>query len=147
MLLISSEVKYRVTDHDIDKGIWEGDLLNGSNLKIFYRESSPQRSGKPSYMLYTIAVLVECKYLAAFAQQVDQITPISASSIKNPHSRCDVPSQNLIEYVNIDLSKLLLNAKTHSATISAAAALWAPVHSPQFRDLRKASAQLPPLTM
>jgi hypothetical protein len=68
MFLISSEVKHRVTDHNIGKGIWERYLLNGSNLKIFYGESGSQRSGKPSYVLYTIAVQVECKYLAAFAQ-------------------------------------------------------------------------------
>lgn len=123
MLLISSEVKYRITDHNIDKGIRKGYLLDGSNLKIFRRKSSFQRSGEPSYVLYTIAVLVECKDLAAFAQQVDQIAPISASSIKNTHSRCDIPSQNLIEDVNINMSKLLLNIQCHAFIISAAGCL------------------------
>lgn len=123
MLLISSEVKYRATDDNIDKGVREGYLFNGSNLKIFCRESSSQRSGKPSYVLYAIAVLIECKYLAAFAQQMDQIAPISASSIKNTHSRCDVPSQNLIEDINVDMSKLLLNIQCHAFIIAAAGCL------------------------
>jgi hypothetical protein len=58
------------------------------------------------------------QHFASLAQQMHQISPISGSSVKHTHSCCDVPSQNLIEYVNIDLSKLLLNAETHSATIS-----------------------------
>lgn len=109
MLLISSEVKYRVTDHNIGKGIWEGHVFNGSNLKVFYGESGSQRNGKPPYVLYTIAVQINCKYLAAFAQEMDQIAPISASSVKNTHSRRNISSQNLIENINVNMPKLLLN--------------------------------------
>ncbi len=119
MVLISSEVKYRVTDHNIDKSIRERDLFDGSNLKVFCRESRSQRSGKPSYVLYAIAVQVERKDLAAFAQEMDQVAPIPASSIENTHSRFDIPSENLIEDVNVNLSKLLLNIPCHALIIAA----------------------------
>ena len=68
MLFIASEVKYRVTDHNIGKGIREGNLFNGGNLKILCGQSGSQRSGKSSYVLHTIAVQVNCKYLATFTQ-------------------------------------------------------------------------------
>src|ERR1700691_2536698 len=110
MLLISSEVKYGVTDHNIGEGIWEGHPLNGPNLKVICRESSSKRSGKLSYMLNAIAVQIECEDLATFAEQVYEVAPVPTSSIQNTHSRRDVPSQNLIENIDVNLSKPLLNA-------------------------------------
>lgn len=61
-------------------------------------------------MLNTGGIHVQREYLAPLAEEMYQIAPVSASSIKNAHIRCDVPSQNLIEYVDINLSKLLLHA-------------------------------------
>jgi hypothetical protein len=103
-------VKYRVTNHNIGKGVGEGHPLNAPNLKVVWRESGSERSGKLSYMLNAIAVEIECKDLATFAQQVYQVAPIPTSRIKNTHPRCDVPSQNLIENIDVNLSKLLLNS-------------------------------------
>jgi hypothetical protein len=109
MLLISSEVKYRATDHNVGKGIWEGNSLNGSNLKVVCRESGSERSGELSYMLNAIAIQIECKDLATFTQEVYQVAPVPTASIKNAHSRRDVPAQNLIENIDVNVSKLLLN--------------------------------------
>jgi hypothetical protein len=55
-------------------------------------------------------ILVERKYLAPFAQQVDEVAAVAASSVKHAHSRRNVTAQDLIEDVDIDLSELLLNA-------------------------------------
>ena len=55
-------------------------------------------------------IRIQGKYLAARAQQINQIAPISTTGIEHPHGRCDIASQNLIEDVDIDLSELLLNA-------------------------------------
>lgn len=59
-------------------------------------------------MLYTFAVCIQREYLTAFSQQMHQITPISASGIQHTHSRGNVSSKDLIEDINVDLSKLLL---------------------------------------
>ena len=61
-------------------------------------------------MLYTVGVRVQREYLAPLAQQVHQISSVPTSSVEHTHTRCDIPSQNLIEYIDIDLPELLLNA-------------------------------------
>ena len=60
-------------------------------------------------MLHRVGICVQCEYLAPLAQQMHQISPVPASSVENAHIRCDVPAQNLIEYVDINLPKLFLN--------------------------------------
>jgi hypothetical protein len=39
-----------------------------------------------------------------------QVTPVAAPGIDNAHAVLDVAAQYLIEQVNVDLPKLLLNA-------------------------------------
>jgi hypothetical protein len=109
MLLVSSEVKYGATDHNVGKGVREGHPFNGSNLEIVCREPGPERSGELSYMLDAVAVQIECKDLATLAQQMYQVAAVSTSGVENTHSRRDVPSQNLIKNIDVDLSKLLLD--------------------------------------
>ena len=58
-------------------------------------------------MFNALDVRIERKHLAAFAQQMHQVPSISAARIQNPHSRRNVPPQNLIENVNVDLPELL----------------------------------------
>jgi hypothetical protein len=60
-------------------------------------------------MLHRIGIRVQREYLAPLAQQMHQVSPIAASSVENAHIRCNVPTQNLIEYVDINLPKLFLN--------------------------------------
>jgi hypothetical protein len=61
-------------------------------------------------MLNCVGILIQGEYLAPLAQKMYQISPVPASSVENAHIRRDVPAQNLIEYVDINLPKLLLNA-------------------------------------
>jgi hypothetical protein len=110
MLLIPSEVKHRITDHNIGEGIRKGHVLNGPDSKVICRKSGSKRSRKLSYMLNAIAVQIERKDLAALAEQMHEIAPVPASRIQNTHSGRDVPSQNLIENIDVNLSKPLLNA-------------------------------------
>jgi len=40
---------------------------------------------------------------------MNQISSVSTASVEDPHVCGDVSSQNLIEYVNINLAELFLN--------------------------------------
>jgi hypothetical protein len=66
-------------------------------------------------VLHGIGIEVERKYLAPFAEQVDKIAAVTATSIEHTHARDNVPAQDLIEDVDIDLAELLLNG--HKQTI------------------------------
>jgi hypothetical protein len=66
-------------------------------------------------MLHGSRVPIYGKHLAPFAQQVDKVAPIPASRIQYAHPACNVAPQDLVEDVDIDLSKLLLNVQRHSS--------------------------------
>src|ERR1700733_10163446 len=68
-------------------------------------------------MLHAIAVRVQGKDLAALAQQMHQVAPITASGIQHPHSARNIPAKDLIEDINIDLPKLLPKIQRHTLTI------------------------------
>jgi hypothetical protein len=52
------------------------------------------------------------------AQQVDQVPPVTASGIEHSHARCNIPAQNLVEDIDIDLPELLLYAQGQRDTFS-----------------------------
>jgi hypothetical protein len=52
------------------------------------------------------------------SQQIDKVSAVSTSGVKNAHARRDVSTQDLIENVDIDLAKTLLNTQSHSNIIS-----------------------------
>ncbi|WP_035358378.1 hypothetical protein [Edaphobacter aggregans] len=60
-------------------------------------------------MLYSSAVCVQRKYLATLSQQMDKIASMPASCIEYTHSVGNVPSKDLIEDVDVDMSELFLN--------------------------------------
>jgi len=64
-------------------------------------------------MFDCLAAFIQCEYFATLSEEIDQIAPVSAPGIEHPHSRGDISSKNLIEDVDIDLSKLLLNTQRH----------------------------------
>ncbi len=68
-------------------------------------------------MLNTVGIRIECKNFTPFAQQMDKVPSVSAAGVEYTHARGDVSSQNLIEYVNINLAELLPNLYRHSLTI------------------------------
>jgi hypothetical protein len=51
------------------------------------------------------------------SQQIDKVSAVSTSGVKNAHAWRDVSTQNLIENVDIDLPKDLLNTQSHSNII------------------------------
>jgi hypothetical protein len=69
-------------------------------------------------VINAVATEVERKYLAALAQQMHQVSPIPASSVENAHSGTNVSAQNLIENVDVNLSKLLLQTQRHVSIIA-----------------------------
>ena len=44
-----------------------------------------------------------------FAQQMHEIAAVSTASVEYAHAGCDIASQNLIEYVDVDLAELFLD--------------------------------------
>jgi hypothetical protein len=68
-------------------------------------------------VLNAASVLIEGENLAPLAQQMHQISSVTAAGVQNPHSRSDVSAQNLIEDVNIDLPELFLHAQLHMVTV------------------------------
>jgi len=67
-------------------------------------------------MLDTFRICIEGKDLATLPKQVDEVAPIAAPGVEHAHGRDDVAAQDLIEDVDIDLSKLFLNAQ-HASII------------------------------
>jgi hypothetical protein len=75
-------------------------------------------------MLNAVGIRVEREYFASLAQQVYQISPVPTSGIEHTHILRDVPAQDLVENVNINLPKLLLNIQRNS--IAGLASRFAP---------------------
>src|ERR1035438_8137697 len=68
-------------------------------------------------MLHAGGVGIQRKYLEAFSKQMHQISPVAASCVKDAHAGWNVPPQNLIEDIDINLPELLLNGHLHRVTI------------------------------
>jgi hypothetical protein len=62
-------------------------------------------------VLNCLGVRVHGKYFAAFAKQVNQISAISAPGVEHALALRDIPAQDLIEDVNIDLAELVLKSQ------------------------------------
>ena len=46
---------------------------------------------------------------------MDEVAAVTASGVKHAHAGLDVPAQDLIEYVDVDLAELFLNVQGDSA--------------------------------
>jgi hypothetical protein len=110
MPFVARKVKHRTADHHICKAIRKRHPLDWTYPEILRGQSRPERGRQLPNMLNTRGVRVQREYLAPLAQQMHQVSSIPASSVEHTHIRCDVSAKNLIEYVDIDLAKLLLNA-------------------------------------
>jgi hypothetical protein len=64
-------------------------------------------------MLNTLSIGIHRKHLAAFAKQMNQVSPVSASGVEHTRILADISAQDLIEDVNIDLAELFLYAQCH----------------------------------
>jgi len=116
MPVIPSKVKHRTTHHHIRHSIGKRHLLDRPNLKISLRQSRLKRRRQLAHMPNAFGICIQSKHLTPLTQQIDKISPIPASRIENPHTRPDIPSQNLIEHIDIDLPELLLNAQPRPAS-------------------------------
>jgi hypothetical protein len=47
-----------------------------------------------------------------------QVSSVPASRVEHAHTRRDVPAQNLVEHIDIDLPELLLNRQRHSSILA-----------------------------
>jgi hypothetical protein len=59
-------------------------------------------------MFHTGGIPIERKYFGAFAQQMNKVSSVSAPGVEYPHACANASSENLIEYVNIDMAELIL---------------------------------------
>jgi hypothetical protein len=59
-------------------------------------------------------VRINSENLRAFAQQVNQISTVSAACVDNAHAGRDVAAQDLIENVNVDLAEEFLDVRCHA---------------------------------
>jgi hypothetical protein len=60
-------------------------------------------------VINSIRIKVDGEYDTSLAQQVHQVSSVTASGIEHTHSGLDVAAQDLIEDVDIDLAELFLN--------------------------------------
>jgi hypothetical protein len=61
-------------------------------------------------VFHSVGVCIEGEDLTSCAQQMHKIPPIPAPGIQHPHTGPNIAAQDLIEDVDVDLTKLLLNA-------------------------------------
>jgi len=110
---IPRKVHHRVADHHVCKPAGEQHLLDLPHLEVFVRQSRRQRGSELAHMLNGGRIGVKREHLAPFAEKMHQVSPVTASRVKHTHSRRDVPAQNLVEHINIDLTELFLDRQRH----------------------------------
>jgi len=62
-------------------------------------------------MLDSLGVQVDSEDRTAFAEQVDQVTPVAASRLENTHACAEIAAQDLVEDVDVDLAELFLKVQ------------------------------------
>ncbi len=60
-------------------------------------------------MFNSCGVGVDCKHLATFAKKVHKVSAVAAPGVEHARVLFDIPAQDLIEDINIDLAELFLN--------------------------------------
>jgi hypothetical protein len=118
VFVIPREVEHGRADDYVDEFAGEWHLFDRANLKIIRRQSCRQRCRQLPHVIDTFGILIQCEYLASFPQQVDQVPAVTASGVEHAHARSNVPAQNLVENIDIDLPELLLDAQGHYGTFS-----------------------------
>jgi hypothetical protein len=102
-------VEHGIAKHDVGDSIRKGHLLDEPDLKVLRWQSGGERGRELTHVVNGLWIGIERKHLTAFAKQVDEIPPIAASGVEHDHAGGNVPAQDLIEDVNIDLAELFLN--------------------------------------
>ena len=112
MLLVPSKVQHGVTQHHIREPIRKRHSLNLPNPEVLRWQTRRQNPRQLPYMIHTVGIRIQRKYLAPHAQQVHQIPPKPAAGIQNRHPSSDISAQDLVKNINVDLPELLLNRQT-----------------------------------
>jgi hypothetical protein len=105
---ILCEVQDGVADNDVGEGVDELHLLDGAYAEVGCGERRRQLGCEGSYVLYALGICIDGEDLAAFTQEVDEVSSVAAACVEDTHSRSDVSSQDLIEDIDVDLPELLL---------------------------------------
>ena len=108
MLFVTREMENRVANHDVGKLAREGHCFDEADSEILRRQPGIERSSELANVVNSRGVRVDCKHLAAFPKQVNEIPAISATGVENARALVDVSAEDLIEYVDIDLAELVL---------------------------------------
>ena len=114
--VIASKVKHGIAEHHIRKPVGKRHIVERAHLEVLREQSGLKRGGQLADVLHARGILVDREDLATFAQQVNEVAPVSASGVKHAHAGLNVAAQDLIEDIDIDLAELLLNAQGHSTT-------------------------------
>src|SRR5580704_5972705 len=69
-----------------------------------------------------------------------QVTSVPTAGIEYPHTRCDVPTQDLIEHVDVNLAKLFLDAYHQRAVQPPSITRVCPVMREAAGEARKTTA-------
>ena len=106
----------RVADHYVGKVARKRHFFDGAHLEIVGRQPGSKRCSELTNVINPRGIRVHCKYFAAFAKQVHQVSAVAASGVEHAHSLRDISAQDLIEDVNIDLAELVLNCQRNAFT-------------------------------
>jgi hypothetical protein len=102
-------VKNGAAHHDVGKVIGKIHLLDRANAKVRCRQVWGKLRSQGSHVLNTLRICIDCEDLASFAEEMHKVSSVPATSVEDTHPGCDISSQDLIEDVDINLSKLLLH--------------------------------------
>jgi len=93
----AGEVQDCAADHHIGNGIGKWHLFDRADAEIFWRGWIAERGSEPPYLFNSLRICVDREYVAALAQQVDEIPPGTAAGVEHGHGGGYVSAKELIE--------------------------------------------------
>lgn len=102
------------TNHRIRKLIWERHALNRARQEALGPAMCIQLCGQLLHLRHRRRVRIHAVNVPALAQQIRQVSSLSASRIQDAHVRAQMPAQDLVEEVDIDVAELFFQAERHS---------------------------------
>src|SRR5450631_2879825 len=97
-----------VADHHIRAGIVERHMFDGFDSKIRCRKSGREYPGEGADAFHGLRVRIGAVNFVPFPQEVHEVSTRTASGVQYSHSGCDAAFQKLVEKIDVDLAKLLL---------------------------------------
>ena len=75
------------------------------DLEILERKLGGERRREPSHVLDGGRILIDTETGEATPEQVDEVAPVSAAGIEHPPTVIEAALDDLVEEVDVDLSK------------------------------------------